>query len=64
MSFDLRTCGRIVHSARVSVHGMVEACRAIAVDWCAPCELSEGGATFNFSSVKVVTVCNVKLESS
>ena len=34
------------------VHGMVEACRAIAVDWCAPCELSAGGATFNFSSVE------------
>ena len=29
------------------VHGMVEAYRAIAVDWCAPC----GGATFNFSPV-------------
>ena len=35
-----------------SVHGMVEACRAIAVDWCAPCELSAGGATFNFSPVE------------
>ena len=34
------------------VHGMVEACRAIAVDWCAPCELSAGGATFNFSPVE------------
>ena len=34
------------------VHGVVEACRAIAVDWCAPCELSAGGATFNFSSVE------------
>ena len=30
------------------VHGMVEACRAIAVDWCAPCELSAGNATFKF----------------
>ena len=34
------------------VHGMVEACRAIAVDWCASCELSAGGATFNFSPVE------------
>ena len=34
------------------VHGIVEACRAIAVDWCASCELSAGGATFNFSSVE------------
>ena len=34
------------------VHGMVEACRAIAVDWCAPCELSAGSATFNFSSAE------------
>ena len=33
-------------------HGMVEACRAIAVDWCAPCELSAETATFNFSSVE------------
>ena len=24
------------------VNGMVEACRAIAIDWCAPCELSAG----------------------
>ena len=34
------------------VRGMVEACRAIAVDWCAPCELSAGVATFNFSPVQ------------
>ena len=34
------------------VHGMVEACCAIAVDWCAPCELLAGSATFNFSSVQ------------
>ena len=33
-------------------HGMVEACRAIAVDWCAPCELSAESATFNFSSAE------------
>ena len=34
------------------VHGMVEACRAIAVNWCAPCELSAESATFNFSPVE------------
>ena len=34
------------------VHGMVEACRAIAVDWCAPCEPSTRGATFIFSSAE------------
>ena len=46
------------------VHGMVEACGAIAVDRCPPCELSVGGATFNFSLWKVITVCHLKLESS
>ena len=34
------------------VHGMVEACRAIAFDWCAPCELSAESAAFCFSSVE------------
>ena len=34
------------------VHGMVEGCHAIAVDGCAPCELSVGGAPFNFSPVE------------
>ena len=29
---------------------------------CAPCELSAGGATFNFSLWKVITVCHLMLE--
>ena len=52
MSFDLRTCGRTVRSAWVACTGWWRPCRAIAVDWCAPCELSAGGATFNFSPVE------------
>ena len=40
------------HRNTVFGYGMVEACRAIAVDWCAPCELSAESATFNFSSAE------------
>ena len=50
------------------VHGMVEACWAIAVHWCAPCELwEEGGEKGVQRSIsprlKVIKACHLKLES-
>ena len=43
--------GRIVHSVWVACMEWWRPAGQFAVDWCAPCELSAGGATFNFSSV-------------
>ena len=51
MSFVLRTVWTHRTQCLGCVHGMVDACRAKAVDWCAPCELSAESATLNFSSV-------------
>ena len=41
-----------MRSAWVAYMVWWRACRAIAVDWCAPCELSAGGVTFNFFPVE------------
>ena len=53
--WDVFRCANLwTHRAQClsCVHGLVEACRTITVDWCALCELSAAGATFSFSSAE------------